>query len=405
MEFPPRRTSLTNRAWSVIPNGLVRRRVDGIARRRIGAMLAPAPTTLHADSAPYRALRRPPGAKWIEALDQRALPHAEVMVRIDDAGKAALAIRNMWIRGAPLIGAVGAYGLALALLRDASDAGLAKAHSTLDATRPTAMNLRWALDRVRRVVEPLPESERVDAAWCEADAIVVEDIEICHAIGRNGLELLREVPRRRGGPINVMTHCNAGALATCGWGTATAPIFLAHAEGLPIHVFVSETRPRLQGANLTAWELQQRGIPYTLFVDSASGLLLRRGDVDMVITGTDRVARNGDVCNKIGTYDKALAARDNNVPFYVALPSPTIDWSLPSGDAIPIESRSADEVLTATGRDEYGQTTRVALAPPGTRAVNFAFDVTPARLVSGLITERGVARDAQWLAALFPRAA
>jgi methylthioribose-1-phosphate isomerase len=357
------------------------------------------------DLAPYRALRHPPGARFVEVLDQRALPHAETMVRLADADKAALAIGSMWVRGAPLIGAVGAYGLAMALDRDPSDTALASAHAALDAARPTAVNLRWALDRVRRVVASLPTSERADAAWCEADAIVVEDIEINHSIGQHGLQLLRELPRRRSGPINVMTHCNAGALATCGWGTATAPLFLAHAEGLPIHVYVSETRPRLQGANLTVWEMHQRGVPHTLFVDSASGLLMRRGDIDLVIVGTDRVARNGDVCNKIGTYDKALAARDNDVPFYVALPSPTIDWSLSSGDTIPIESRSADEVLTAVGRDEDGGAVRVTIAPAGTHAVNYAFDVTPARLVSGLITERGVARDAQSLSALFPRTA
>jgi methylthioribose-1-phosphate isomerase len=218
----------------------------------------------------------------------------------------------------------------------------------------------------------------------------------------HGLELLVELARSRSGPINVMTHCNAGALATCGFGTATAPLFLAQARGIPLHIWVSETRPRLQGANLTAWELGQRSIPHTLFIDSASGLLMRRGDVDLVIVGADRVARNGDVCNKIGTYDKALAARDSRIPFYVALPSPTIDWSLANGDDIPIESRSSDEVVSVLGRDEYGQTTRVTLAPPGTRAVNYAFDVTPARLVTGLITERGLARDAQWLPAMYP---
>jgi methylthioribose-1-phosphate isomerase len=355
-----------------------------------------------ADPAPYRALRRPPKARFIEAIDQRALPHALLMTRIADPDAAALAIRKMLVRGAPLIGAVGAYGLALALDRDASDAALARAHSALDATRPTAVNLRWALDRVRKAVAPLPPAERADAAWREADAVATEDVAINYAIGRYGLELLREMARRRSGPINVMTHCNAGALATCGWGTATAPLFLAHAEGLPVHVWISETRPRLQGANLTAWEMSQRGIPHTLFVDSASGLLMRRGDVDVVLVGADRVARNGDVCNKIGTYDKALAARDNNVPFYVALPSPTIDWRLASGDTITIESRSADEVLTTLGRDDYGQATRVALAPPGTRVVNYAFDITPSRLVSGLITERGIARAAEWLVAMFP---
>jgi methylthioribose-1-phosphate isomerase len=357
----------------------------------------------HADPAPYRALLRPPKARHIDVIDQRALPHAVVRVKIGDPHAAALAIRRMWIRGAPLIGAVGAYGLALALDRDASDAELAKAHAALDATRPTAINLRWALDRVRAKVAPLPPSERPDAAWLEADAIAAEDVAINHAIGEHGLALLRAIAQRRPGPISVMTHCNAGALATCGWGTATAPLFLAHAEGLALHVWVSETRPRMQGASLTAWELGQRGIPHTLFPDSASGLLMQRNDVDVVFVGADRVARNGDVCNKIGTYDKALAARDNNVPFYVALPSPTIDWSLQTGEGIPIETRDTDEVLTIAGRDDYGQTTRVAIAPHGTRAINYAFDVTPARLVTGLVTERGVTRASkEWLAAMFP---
>jgi len=366
--------------------------------------MARATTTSVADPAPYRALKRPRHAHHVEAIDQRALPHAVVTAKIADANAAALAIRSMWIRGAPLIGAVGAYGLAMALQRDPSDRALAKAYTTLDATRPTAVNLRWALDRVRAVVTPLPPAERAEAAWREADAICAEDVAINHAIGEHGLDILRDIARRKSGPVNVMTHCNAGALATCGWGTATAPLFLAHAEGLPLHVYVSETRPRLQGSNLTAWELAQRGIPHTLFVDAAGGMLLRRGDVDMVIVGADRVARNGDVCNKIGTYEKALAARDASVPLYVALPSPTIDWRLASGDAIPIEARDADEVLTVTGRDDYGHTTKVAVAPPGTRAVNFGFDVTPARYISGYITERGIARAAPWLAAMFPDA-
>jgi methylthioribose-1-phosphate isomerase len=359
----------------------------------------------HADPASYQALRRARHARFIEAIDQRALPHAHVTVKIADADAAAIAIRKMWVRGAPLIGAVGAYGLAMALDRDASDAALAKAHRALDATRPTAINLRWALDRVRRAVAMLAVSERADAAWHEADRIREEDVAINHAIGFAGLELLRDIARRRSGPINVMTHCNAGALATCGWGTATAPIFMAHAQGMAVHVWVSETRPRLQGANLTAWELAQRGIPHTLFVDSASGLLLRRGDADLVIVGADRVARNGDVCNKIGTYDKALAARDNDVPFYVALPSPTIDWALASGENIPIETRAGEEVLGVGGRDDYGQTSTVMIAPAGTRAVNYAFDVTPARLVSGLVTERGIARSGSLLQALFPEQA
>jgi methylthioribose-1-phosphate isomerase len=342
----------------------------------------------------YRALTHLADVRWIDVLDQRALPHAVVTLRIADADAAATAIREMVVRGAPLIGAVGAFGLALALDADPSDESLARAHAMLDATRPTAVNLRWALDRVAARVRPLPPHRRAGAAWSEADAIVAQDVEINAALGRHGLPLLREIAQRRHGEIvNVMTHCNAGALATCAHGTATAPLFLAHAERMPLHVWVSETRPRMQGANLTAWEMAQHAISHTLFVDGASGLLMRRGDVDIVIVGADRVAANGDVCNKIGTYDKALAARDNGVPFYVALPTPTIDWRLASGEAIPIESRAGDEVLRIAGRNDAGAT-HVAIAPPGTAAVNFAFDVTPARLVTGYITERGIARDA-----------
>jgi methylthioribose-1-phosphate isomerase len=355
------------------------------------------------DPAPYRALVHPAGARHIVALDQRALPHAVISVKIATADAAAMAIRTMWVRGAPLIGAVGAYGLALALDRDASDSALQKAHAALDATRPTAVNLRWALDRVRNVALPLEASARADAAWREADAIATEDEAINHAIGLHGLALLRQLAARRAGPVRVMTHCNAGALATCGWGTATAPLFLAHAEGMPLQIWISETRPRLQGANLTAWEMARRGVPHTLFADAASALMMRRGEVDVVIVGADRVAGNGDVANKIGTYAKALAARDTGVPFYVALPSPTLDASLASGDAIPIETRSPDEILAVSGRDAYGQTATVSIAPAGTHAVNYAFDVTPARLVTGLITERGVARaDRGALTAMFP---
>ena len=348
------------------------------------------PNTEYRDPAPYRSLVHPAGARHVEVIDQRALPHALKTVRIEDANTAAIAIRDMWVRGAPLIGAVGAYGLALALTEDPSDAALARAHAALDATRPTAVNLRWALDRVHAKVAGLAPDQRADTAWAEADAIAAEDIAICHAIGRHGLELLRAIARRKPGPVRVMTHCNAGALATCGWGTATAPMFLAHAEGIPLHVFVSETRPRLQGANLTAWEMRQRGVPHTLFVDGASGLLMQRGDVDIVFVGADRVAANGDVCNKIGTYDKALAAADNGIPFYAAVPSPTLDQSLASGAAIPIETRAADEILSVSGSDETDAVRSVRISPPGTTAVNYGFDVTPARLVTGLIMERGV---------------
>jgi len=356
-----------------------------------------------ADPASYRALVHPPGTRHIEVIDQRALPHVLTTIRITDAEAAALAIRRMWIRGAPLIGAVGAFGLALALDADPGDAALASAHRALNATRPTAINLRWALDRVHAGVAALPPDARADAAWREADAIVAEDLAINHAIGGHGLDLLREVAAKRSGPVRVMTHCNAGALATCGWGTATAPLFLAHAAGMSLHVFVSETRPRLQGANLTAWELRQRGIPHTLFVDGASGLLMQRREVDIILVGADRVARNGDTCNKIGTYDKALAAADNGVPFYVALPSPTLDATLASGAAIPIEAREPDEVLAVAGSDEYGHTAKVSISPPGTHAVNYAFDVTPARLITGLITERGITTaSAEGIVALFP---
>jgi methylthioribose-1-phosphate isomerase len=359
--------------------------------------------TPHADPAPYRALVHPPGARHIEVIDQHALPHVNTTIRIGTADVAARAIRKMWVRGAPLIGAVGAYGMALALDADAGDAALQQAHRALDATRPTAVNLRWALDRVRAAVATLPVGERADAAWREADAIATEDVAINRAIGDHGLALLLQLAAKRSGPVRVMTHCNAGALATCGWGTATAPLFLAHSQGVVLHVFVSETRPRLQGAHLTAWELRQRGIPHTLFVDGASGLLMQRRDVDIVLVGADRVARNGDVCNKIGTYDKALAAADNGVPFYVALPSPTLDATLASGSAIPIETRESDEILAVAGSDEYGHTAKVSISPSGTLAVNYAFDVTPARLVTGLITERGIApASAEGIGALFP---
>jgi methylthioribose-1-phosphate isomerase len=362
-------------------------------------------TSAPRDVAGYCALDRPAGAHFIDVLDQRVLPHHVETRRIADVATAAAAIRDMVVRGAPLIGAVGAYGLALALDVDSSDASIARAHALLDATRPTAVNLRWALDRVRKRVAAVAPAARATAAWEEADAIRAEDIAINAALGRHGLALLRDIARGRNEPMNIMTHCNAGALATCGFGTATAPIFLAHAEALPVHVWVSETRPRMQGANLTAWEMAQRGIPHTLIVDSASALLMRRGDVDLVIVGADRVARNGDVCNKIGTYDKALAAADNGVPFYVALPSPTIDWNTASGDAIPIEARSGDEVLTVRGRDATGNAATVSVAGDSSRAVNYAFDVTPHRLVTGYVTERGIATGAEQLRDLYPERA
>jgi len=355
---------------------------------------------------PYRTIFVADDGVRVAVIDQTRLPFEFELRHLQTAADAARAIRDMIVRGAPLIGVTAAYGVALAMRENSSDVGLDSALEQLEETRPTAVNLRWALDRVRAAVAALPPGERADAAWREADAIVVEDVAINHALGQHGLALLRQLARKRAGPLRVMTHCNAGALATCGWGTATAPIFLAHLEGLPLQVWVSETRPRLQGANLTAWEMAERGIPYTLHADVASAALMSLGEVDLVIVGADRVARNGDVCNKIGTYGKALAARDNDVPFYVAVPSPTIDWAAAAGAAIPIESRDADEVLQIVGRDEYGQTQKVAIAPHGARAANPAFDVTPARLVTGIITERGIASaTVEGLLSMYPERA
>jgi methylthioribose-1-phosphate isomerase len=297
----------------------------------------------------------------------------------------------MRVRGAPLIGATAAYGMAIAALADPSDAALAAAHERLLATRPTAVNLAWALRRMTKRLATLAAEERAEAAWAEAEAIAAEDVELNAAIGEHGLALIREAHAAHPGrPVNVLTHCNAGWLATVGWGTATAPIYKAHAAGIPVHVWVDETRPRNQGASLTAWELSEAGVPHTLVADNAGGHLMQRGAVDLCLVGTDRTAANGDVCNKIGTYLKALAAKDNGVPFYVALPSPTIDLSLPSGDAVPIEERSAAEVTELTGRTADGRIETVRITTAATPAANPAFDVTPARLVTALVTERGI---------------
>ncbi|MGH8799928.1 MAG: S-methyl-5-thioribose-1-phosphate isomerase, partial [Casimicrobiaceae bacterium] len=289
---------------------------------------------------PLRASRE---RRVVEVIDQTLLPRQSMPVTLATAAEAARAIATMQVRGAPLIGVTAAYGLALALGADPSDAGLRDACAMLLASRPTAVNLRWALDRVRAAVAPLAPSARADAAWDEADAIAADDVATNRAIGQHGLAIIEALAANRS-PVNVLTHCNAGALATLGWGTATAPIYLAQLAGIPVHVWVSETRPRWQGARLTAWELRASGVPHTLIVDAAGAALMRQRRVDVVLVGADRVAANGDVCNKIGTYEKALAARDNGVPMYAAVPSSTIDWTLPDGDAIPIEERSADEV-------------------------------------------------------------
>ncbi len=353
---------------------------------------------------------------WLEAdgwsvgvIDQTALPHRFVTARLTSLAEAAHAIRAMVIRGAPLIGATAAYGVALALREDASEEALDRAYSTLLATRPTAINLKWALDEMMAAVRNRPRAERTAAAYRRAAEICEEDVAINTAIGRNGLPLIEAIAagKKPGERVNVLTHCNAGWLATVDVGTATAPIYLAHDKGIAIHVFADETRPRNQGASLTAWELGRHGVPHTLIADNTGGHLMQHGLVDLVIVGTDRVTRNGDVCNKIGTYLKALAARDNHVPFYVALPSPTIDFTVADGVAeIPIEQRSPDEVATVTGRSADGRIATVRIAPDGSPVANYAFDVTPARLITGLITERGVIAAARAaLAGAFPERA
>ena len=345
----------------------------------------------------------------VEIIDQTRLPHAFTTVRLETLTDAARAIREMQVRGAPLIGATAAWGMWLALRHDPSDATLEHAHGTLLATRPTAVNLRWALDRVRAVVAPLPAERRAQETRDLASTICDEDVALNRAIGSSGLALLQAIAARKrpGERLNLLTHCNAGWLATVDIGTATAPIYAAHDGGMPVHVWVDETRPRNQGASLTAWELLNHGVPHTVIADNAGGHLMQHGKVDAVIVGTDRTTAAGDVCNKIGTYLKALAARDNGVPFYVAAPSPSIDWRIRDGlREIPIEERSAAELARMTGRLPSGETATVDLLPAGSPAANPAFDVTPSRLVTALITERGAcAATPAGLAAMFPELA
>jgi len=345
------------------------------------------------DGKPMRSIWLEPDGWSVGVIDQTVLPHRFATARLATLDEAAHAIRSMLIRGAPLIGATAAYGMCLALRADASDEGLDRAYATLLATRPTAINLKWALDEMMAVVRNRPRADRAAAAYRRAAEICDEDVALNTALGRNGLPLIEAIAARKkaGERVNVLTHCNAGWLATVDVGTATAPIYLAHDKGIAVHVFADETRPRNQGASLTAWELGQHGVPHTVIADNTGGHLMQHGAVDLVIVGTDRVTANGDVCNKIGTYLKALAARDNNVPFYVALPSPTIDFTVADGVAeIPIEERSADEVATMTGRTADGRIETVRIVPDGSAVANYGFDVTPARLVTGLITERGV---------------
>jgi methylthioribose-1-phosphate isomerase len=338
-------------------------------------------------------------------IDQTRLPHEFATRRLTTVTEAAQAIETMQVRGAPLIGATASYGVALAMNRDASDAALAASCQILLATRPTAVNLRWAVEEMRRYLGGVPQQERAARAYERAAAIGDEDVAINRAIGEHGVAPIRAAWREKGerGAVEILTHCNAGWLATVDWGTALAPVYRAQELGIPLHVWVDETRPRNQGAALTAWELREQGVPHTVIVDNAGGHLMQRGRVDLCIVGTDRTTASGDVANKIGTYLKALAARDNNVPFYVAAPSPSIDWSIADGRAIPIEERDPREVTEIAGRLPDGTLARVQVTPDGSPAANPAFDVTPARLVTGLITERGIcAASRDGLAALFP---
>lgn len=360
------------------------------------------------DGKHYRSIWLDADGWTVVAIDQRRLPHEFVMARLTTCEEAAEAISTMLVRGAPLIGATAAFGMALAMRDDQSDPAIERAYQMLLATRPTAINLKWALDTMCALLRRLAPSERRGAAYSRAVDIAGEDVVINQAIAQHGLEVIEAIAAQKkpGERVNVLTHCNAGWLATVDWGTATAPIYLANDRGIPIHVWVDETRPRNQGASLTAWELGHHGVAHTVIPDNTGGHLMQHDMVDLVIVGTDRVAANGDVCNKIGTYLKALAAHDNGVPFYVALPSPTIDFTLSEGRQIPIEQRGAQEVTEMTGRTHDGRIETVRIVPPNSPVANYAFDVTPVRLVTGLITERGVLHpDKASLAAAFPERA
>jgi methylthioribose-1-phosphate isomerase len=340
----------------------------------------------------------------VSIIDQRKLPHAFDVLVLEGLNDAARAIKDMSVRGAPLIGVTAAFGLALALRDDPSDAGLKEAYERLLATRPTAVNLRWALDQTSEAVRHHVPHSRAEAAYAVATAMADEDVEICKRIGEYGLSIIRGLSDAKGGaPVNILTHCNAGWLATIDWGTAMAPIYMAHHAGIPVHVWVDETRPRNQGAFLTAYELGQEGVPHTVIVDNAGGHLMQQGDVDMCLVGTDRTVANGDVANKIGTYLKALAAYDNDVPFYVALPHTTIDWTVSHGRDIPIEERGEREVTHMSGSLAAGQVEEIQIVATGSQAANPAFDVTPAHLVTSLITDKGIcAASREGLLSLFP---
>ena len=356
---------------------------------------------MYVDGVAYRSIWR--DGNVVRIVDQTLLPHTFRVVKLASADEVADAIRNMRVRGAPLIGAAAAFGMAMAMAADASGANLTRAGEQLAKTRPTAINLRWAIGRMAHVLRPLAVQDRPEAGWKEAQAIADEDVAMNHAIGQHGVELIRKAAENRSGPVNVLTHCNAGWLATVDMGTALAPIYLAHDQGIPVHVWVDETRPRNQGL-LTAWELAHHGVPHTVIADNAGGHLMQRGQVEIAIVGADRVTARGDVCNKIGTYLKALAAKDCGIPFCVAFPGSTIDWDIEDGFVgIPIEERGADELRSVAGRGGDGEPARLWLVPERSPVANPAFDVTPAALVSWLITERGLAPASRaGLSALYP---
>jgi methylthioribose-1-phosphate isomerase len=357
------------------------------------------------DGVAQRTIRLGEDGWSVEIIDQTLLPHEFAIARLCQLDDVVEAIQTMRVRGAPLIGVTAAYGLCLQVRRDASDAAIESACKTLRATRPTAVNLGWALDAMREALDGVARDQREAVAYARAAALADEDVATCRAIADHGLRLFEDRARKGDGrPVNVLTHCNAGWLATVDWGTALAPVYRAHDRGIPVHVWVDETRPRNQGASLTAWELGAQRVPHTVIADSAGGHLMQHGQVDFVLTGTDRTTSTGDVCNKIGTYLKALAARDNGVPFYVALPHSSIDWSLTDGlRQIPIEERDGGELSRVTGRSRDGRLVEVRVLPEGSPVANYAFDVTPSRLVSGLVTERGICEaSAEGLLGLYP---
>ena len=361
---------------------------------------------MNVDGIAYRTIWVNKDGWSVDVIDQTRMPHLFEVLNLKTLQDSCRAIRRMVVRGAPLIGATAAYGFYLAMREDASDQSIESAFNKLYQTRPTAVNLRWALDQMRDCLAGLGVAERAGRAFQRAGEIADEDVEISKALGRNGLELIKKIAAKKkpGEVINILTHCNAGWLATVDWGTATAPIYMAYNAGIPLHVWVDETRPRNQGASLTAWELGKHGVPHSLIVDNVGGHLMQHGMVDLCIVGTDRTTRTGDVCNKVGTYLKALAAKDNEVPFYVALPGPTIDWQMADGVAgIPIEEREASEVTRVWGRLPSGENGLVQITPAGVTARNYAFDVSPARLITGLVTERGICKASeQGLLSLYP---